>query len=72
MTKLIGYAPVSARQQSTDRRCADLLTVGARHNDLYVDHGVFGRDLHDTNSIGHSTRNRWRLSSPLRRWAGSN
>ena len=42
MTKLIGYARVSTRPQSTDRREADLLTAGVRANDLYVDQGVSG------------------------------
>lgn len=40
MTKLIGYARVSTRQQSTDRQQSDLLTAGVRRDDLYVDHGV--------------------------------
>jgi DNA invertase Pin-like site-specific DNA recombinase len=42
MTKLIGYARVSTRQQSTDRQLADLLAAGVRRDDLYVDHGVSG------------------------------
>jgi DNA invertase Pin-like site-specific DNA recombinase len=42
MTKLIGYARVSTRQQSTDRQEADLVAAGVRHDDLYVDHGVSG------------------------------
>ena len=42
MTKLIGYARVSTRQQSTDRQETDLLAAGARRDDLYVDHGVSG------------------------------
>lgn len=42
MTKLIGYARVSTRQQSTDRQQADLLAAGVRRDDLYVDHGVSG------------------------------
>jgi len=42
MTKLIGYARVSTRQQSTDRQEADLLSAGVRRDDLYVDHGVSG------------------------------
>lgn len=42
MPKLIGYARVSTRQQSTDRQQADLLTAGVRRDDLYVDHGVSG------------------------------
>ena len=42
MTKLIGYARVSTRPQSTDRREADLLTAGVRADDLYVDQGVSG------------------------------
>ncbi|MGO2943870.1 MAG: recombinase family protein [Brevibacterium aurantiacum] len=42
MAKLIGYARVSTRDQSTDRQLTDLLAVGVRHDDLYVDHGVSG------------------------------
>jgi len=42
MTKLIGYARVSTRQQSTDRQQVDLMAAGVRHDDLYVDHGVSG------------------------------
>ena len=42
MAKLIGYARVSTRDQSTDRQQTDLLAVGVRHDDLYVDHGVSG------------------------------
>lgn len=42
MAKLIGYARVSTRQQSTDRQEADLIGAGVRRDDLYVDHGVSG------------------------------
>lgn len=42
MTKLIGYARVSTRQQSADRQVADLLGAGVRRDDLYIDHGVSG------------------------------
>ena len=42
MTKLIGYARVSTKQQSTDRQETDLLAAGIRRDDLYVDHGVSG------------------------------
>lgn len=42
MTKLIGHARVSTRQQSTDPQRADLLAAGVRHDDLYIDHGVSG------------------------------
>ncbi|MGO1532289.1 MAG: recombinase family protein [Microbacterium sp.] len=42
MAKLIGYARVSTRQQSTDRQEADLLAAGVRRDDLYADHGVSG------------------------------
>jgi DNA invertase Pin-like site-specific DNA recombinase len=42
MAKLIGYARVSTRQQSTDRQQADLLAAGVRRDDLYLDHGVSG------------------------------
>ena len=42
MSKLIGYARVSTRQQSTDRQQADLLAAGVRRDDLYVDQGVPG------------------------------
>lgn len=42
MTKLIGYARVSTRQQSTDRQEVDILAAGVRRDDLYVDSGVTG------------------------------
>ncbi len=42
MTKLIGYARASTRQQSTDRREADLLAASVRRDDLCTDHGVSG------------------------------
>jgi DNA invertase Pin-like site-specific DNA recombinase len=42
MPKLIGYARVSTRQQSTDRQEVDLLAAGVRRDDLYIDHGVSG------------------------------
>lgn len=42
MSKLIGYARVSTRQQSTDRQRANLLAAGVRGDDLYVDQGVSG------------------------------
>jgi DNA invertase Pin-like site-specific DNA recombinase len=42
LTKLIGYARVSTRQQSTDRQQADLMAAGVRRDDLYIDHGVSG------------------------------
>lgn len=46
MTKLIGYARVLTRQQSTDRQQAHLLAAGVRHDDLHVDHGLSGRGRH--------------------------
>ncbi len=42
MTKLIGYARVSTKQQFTDRPETDLLAAGVRRDDLYTDHGVSG------------------------------
>lgn len=42
MEKLIGYARVSTRGQDTDRQTADLLAVGVRRDDLYIDHGISG------------------------------
>ena len=42
MGKLIGYARVSTRNQSTDRQVDDLLRTGVRRDDLYLDHGVSG------------------------------
>ena len=42
MTKLIGCARVSTKQQSTDRQETDLLAAGIRRDDLYADHGVSG------------------------------
>ena len=42
MGRLIGYARVSTRQQSTDRQEEDLLVAGVRRDDLYIDRGVSG------------------------------
>lgn len=42
MAKLIGYARVSTKNQTTDRLQADLLAAGVRRDDLYIDHGVSG------------------------------
>jgi DNA invertase Pin-like site-specific DNA recombinase len=40
--KLIGYARVSTRQQTTDRQESDLFAAGVRRDDLYVDRGFSG------------------------------
>jgi len=40
MSKLIGYARVSTKNQDTERQVIDLLAGGVRKDDLYVDHGV--------------------------------
>lgn len=42
LTKLIGYARVSTRQQSTDRQEGDLRAAGVRRDDLYIDQGISG------------------------------
>ncbi|TFC17437.1 hypothetical protein E3O19_06020 [Cryobacterium algoritolerans] len=42
MTKLIGYARVSSRQQSADPQQVDILAAGVRRDDLYSDHGISG------------------------------
>lgn len=42
MSKLIGYARVSTRAQSTDRQETDLQAAGVRRDDLYTDRGVSG------------------------------
>jgi len=40
MTKLIGYARASTKQQSTDRQETDLLAAGIPRDDLFIDHAV--------------------------------
>lgn len=50
MTKLMGYARVSTRQQ------ADLLAAGVRRDDLYVYHGVSGVRASRPQFDRHSTR----------------
>ena len=42
VAKLIGYARVSTKNQTTDRQLANLLAAGVRRDDLYIDHGVSG------------------------------
>ncbi|MBE0010541.1 MULTISPECIES: recombinase family protein [unclassified Arthrobacter] len=42
MAKLIGYARVSTRPQSTDRQETGLIAGGVRRDDLYIDQGVSG------------------------------
>lgn len=42
MGKLIGYGRVSTKAQATDRQTTDLLAVGVRRDDLYIDRGVSG------------------------------
>lgn len=42
MTKLIGYARASTKQQSTDRQETDLLAAGIPRDDLFIDHAVSG------------------------------
>jgi DNA invertase Pin-like site-specific DNA recombinase len=42
VAKLIGYARVSTRPQSTDRQETDLLAAGVRRDDIYLDQGVSG------------------------------
>lgn len=42
VTKLIGYARVSTKTQTTDQQEADLVAAGVRRDDLYVDQGVSG------------------------------
>ena len=42
MSKLVGCARVSTRQQSTARQRVDLLAAGVRRDDLYIDQGVSG------------------------------
>ncbi|MCS5735663.1 recombinase family protein [Herbiconiux daphne] len=42
MGKLIGYARVSTKQQSTNRQAADLIEARARWDDLYIDKAVSG------------------------------
>lgn len=42
MIKLIGYARISTREQSTDGQQAMILAAGVRRDDLYVDEGSSG------------------------------
>lgn len=42
ISKLIGYARVSTKNQDADRQLQDLVTAGVRRDDLYVDLGVSG------------------------------
>ncbi|WP_369826178.1 recombinase family protein [Cryobacterium sp. N22] len=42
MIKLIGYARVSTRQQSTDAQQVEILAAGVRRDVLYVDQGSAG------------------------------
>ena len=42
MIKLIGYARVSIRQQTTDGQRAEILASGVRRDDFYVDQGSSG------------------------------
>ena len=42
VAKLIGYARMSTRPQSTDRQEADIIAAGVRRDDLYVDRGISG------------------------------
>jgi DNA invertase Pin-like site-specific DNA recombinase len=42
VAKLIGYARVSTKNQTTDRQQSDLLAAGVRRDDLFIDHGISG------------------------------
>lgn len=42
MAKLIGHGRGSTKGQTTDRQVSDLLAVGVRRDDVYVEHGVSG------------------------------
>ena len=42
MTKLIGYARVSTRDQTSQRQIDDIVAAGVRKDDLYIDAGVSG------------------------------
>ena len=56
MTKLIGYARVSTRQQSTDRQQVDILAAGVRQDDLNIDHSICARERPGPSSTELSTR----------------
>jgi len=63
MKKLIGYARVSTRSQQADRQIEDLMAAGVRRDDLYVDHGVSGREPPGRDSI--KLLRHW---NPVTRW----
>lgn len=56
MTKLIGYARVPLKQQSTDRQESDLLAAGVRRDDFLVDHGVSRARASGLSSTARLTR----------------
>jgi DNA invertase Pin-like site-specific DNA recombinase len=76
MTKLIGYARVSTRQQSTDRQQVDLLAAGARSSRPEFDRALDALGEGDSlvittlDRIGRSTQNMLAFADALRagRW----
>lgn len=68
--KLIGYARVSTRQQSTGRQEADLLAAAVCRDGLYNDHGVSGTRASRPKSIVRSGRPKRATFPSSPRWIG--
>ena len=72
MSKLIGCARVSTRQQSTDRQRVDLLAAGVRRDHPYIDQGVSGVRAPRPELDQERLMPLWRVTpSSSRLWTGS-